>query len=194
MVSLLWPGNKATIKSMEKYRPSSGKKSKSDKIFRKKYVQPGLSTNGLLKPLLHSIRLVLIHLNCQTSFPVRRIWCRGKLQSPLVLSPGCAYFFIKILSLLLFLAEESRHFSCGQVRYIKDNGTWNVSSRTTHESHLCAMGTQNVIRRKSQPSESTSYSNFTDVTSRALSTSQYKFHSNLYDKIKKIHGQPQVTT
>jgi hypothetical protein len=30
--------------------------------------------------ILHSLRLVLIHLNCQTSFPVRRIWCRGKRQ------------------------------------------------------------------------------------------------------------------
>ena len=39
-------------------------------------------------------------------------------------------------------------WSCGQVCYIKDNGTWNFSSRTTHESHLCAIGTQNVIRRK----------------------------------------------
>jgi hypothetical protein len=39
-------------------------------------------------------------------------------------------------------------WSCGQVHYIKDNGTWNFSSRTTHESHLCTMGTQNVIRRK----------------------------------------------
>jgi len=45
-----------------------------------------------------------------------------------------------------------------------------------------------------QPSESTSDSNFTDVTSRALSTSQYKFHSNLRDKMKKYYGQPQVTT
>jgi hypothetical protein len=26
-------------------------------------------------------------------------------------SPGCTYFFLKILSLLLFLAKESRHFS-----------------------------------------------------------------------------------
>ena len=39
-------------------------------------------------------------------------------------------------------------WSCGQVHYIKDNGTWHISSRTTYESHLCAMGTQNVIRRK----------------------------------------------
>jgi hypothetical protein len=45
-----------------------------------------------------------------------------------------------------------------------------------------------------QPSESTSDLNFTDVTSRALSTSQYEFHSNLSDKMKKNHGQPQVTT
>ena len=39
-------------------------------------------------------------------------------------------------------------WSCGQVCYIKDNGTWNFNSRTTHESHLYAMGAQNVIRRK----------------------------------------------
>ena len=45
-----------------------------------------------------------------------------------------------------------------------------------------------------QPSESTSDSNFTDVTSRALSTSQYKFHSNLSDNMNKNHGQPHVTT
>ena len=45
-----------------------------------------------------------------------------------------------------------------------------------------------------QPSESTSDSNFTDVTSRTPSTSQYKFHSNLHDKMKKNYGQPQVTT
>ena len=36
-----------------------------------------------------------------------------------------------------------------------------------------------------QPSENTSDSNFTDVTSRALSTSQYKFNSNLRDQMKK---------
>jgi hypothetical protein len=36
-----------------------------------------------------------------------------------------------------------------------------------------------------KPSESTSDSNFTDVTSRALSTSQYKFNSNLRDQMKK---------
>jgi hypothetical protein len=29
--------------------------------------------------------------------------------------PGCAYFFLKILSLLLFLAEESRHFSIDMI-------------------------------------------------------------------------------
>jgi hypothetical protein len=39
-----------------------------------------------------------------------------------------------------------------------------------------------------QPSESTSDSNFTDVTLRALSTSQYKFHSNLHDKMKSINS------
>jgi hypothetical protein len=43
-------------------------------------------------------------------------------------------------------------------------------------------------------SESNSDSNFTDVMSRALSTSQYKFHSNLHDKMKKNHGQPVTTS
>jgi hypothetical protein len=41
----------------EKCRLSSAKKSKSDKIFRKKYVQPGLSTNGLyIKSFLQGMR------------------------------------------------------------------------------------------------------------------------------------------
>jgi hypothetical protein len=43
-------------------------------------------------------------LTSKTFTAVLRVWV-------CLLSPGCTYFFLKILSLLLFLAEESRHFS-----------------------------------------------------------------------------------
>jgi hypothetical protein len=63
--------------------------------------------------------------------------------------------FITTLCSTLFenvvFSDEEETFncawSCEQVHYIKDNGTWNFSSRTTHESHLCTMGTHNVITK-----------------------------------------------
>jgi hypothetical protein len=69
------------------------------------------------KTTVHLILVQELHMNriCARWVPrmlsEENMTNRGKLQSPLVLSPGCTYFFLKILSLLLFLAEESRHFS-----------------------------------------------------------------------------------
>jgi hypothetical protein len=56
-------------------------RTEASRQFLRKFSQSGI---GFLDRIITTI-----HLNCQTSFPVRRIWCRGKLQSPLVLSPGC---------------------------------------------------------------------------------------------------------